>query len=111
MASPTVWGTILLAALGCTFRCDLARQILRLPEGEGVHAVGIGKIIGMTDAFNDILPAADVDARNPSPCILALTVSNMQPGANRTPVRLASDLQLQPRITAVQMLSREYGAP
>ena len=56
----------------------------------------------MTDALDDILPAADVDARNPSPRILALAIANMQPGADRAPVRLTSDLQFQSCVTAVQ---------
>src|SRR4029077_3114575 len=63
-----------LAALGCTFRCELTSEILRLPEGKNVCAVSVGEVIGMPDALNDVLPSSDIDARNPSPRILALAV-------------------------------------
>ena len=55
---------------------------MRLPEGEGAHSVSIGEVVDMADALDDILPAADIDARNPSPRILALAIANMQPGAD-----------------------------
>jgi hypothetical protein len=95
-----------LPALRGAFRGELPSVVLSLPEVENVHAISVGKVVGMTDALDDIRPAADIDTRNPSPRILAFAITNMQPGADRAPVGLPLGFNFSRASRLSKMLSR-----
>jgi hypothetical protein len=85
-----------------SLRSKLSRTLLGLPEGENVRSVSVGEVVGRADPLNHIVSITNIDARDPTSSIFAFAIANVKAGTDRAPVRLASDLQFQPCIAAVQ---------
>ena len=68
-----------------------SRLLLRLPEGQHRHAIGIGNVIGIADSLDTILTIAEIDASNPAASVLALSVSQVKLRVDGAVIRLATD--------------------
>src|SRR5689334_9938936 len=74
----------------CPFLPKIPRLRLGLPKIETRHAIGVGIVVGDTDALFRISLAAAVEADDPGAADLRVgaPVAQMQPSFDRRPIRL-----------------------